>query len=47
MANCVHSKIKMKNALFCTIAWNGLYSYEVGALQHIRFPQCAINKAHK
>jgi len=38
--------LKIKARLFC-IAWHGIYSYEVGALQHTRFPQCTINKARK
>jgi len=49
MAKYVHPNIvvKIKSESFSVPAWHGLYKYEANALQHIRFPQCTINKAHK
>jgi len=41
--------LKIKNTAFLYFpgSWHGLHSYEVGSLQHIRFPQCTINEARK
>jgi len=36
--------VKIKSKTFSVLAWHGLYSYEVGAQQYTRFPQCTTHK---
>jgi len=43
----IQTPVKMKNKSFSVPAWNGLYQYEVGALQYTRFHQFTINRARK